>query len=178
MGAFNRLSQQMADGGKNRSGAFSRSWEGPFDIDLTDEANTTSRYARTQNLEKVDDFNAKLLAWQEKVKAALGPSISESGIKGSKLARSIKGTSKEQYGEIYRLGFSFKREGIFVHKGVGRGYVMKGDTVVKISKTEGFNRHPKPWFNPVVESFIPELAEIVHDYYEGAILRTGRIFIK
>jgi len=175
MGAFNRLSQQMADGGKNRSEAFSKTWEGPFDINISKDS---LQQARIMEIATVDEFNGKLLGWLEKVKAALGPSISGSGIGGSRLASSIKGTSKEQSGEIYRLGFSFRREGIFIHKGVGRGYVMKGDTVVKISKTEGFNRHPKPWFNPVVESFIPELEQIVHAYYETAIVRTGRIFIK
>jgi hypothetical protein len=42
---------------------------------------------------------------------------------------------------------------IYVHKGVGRGTPIE-----KVGQT---TRKPKPWFNPVVEKRIDELADIV-----------------
>jgi len=49
---------------------------------------------------------------------------------------------------------------------------------VKTAKTQGFNRKPKPWFNPVIESFIPELEQIIKEYADSAVLNTVRIFIR
>ena len=160
----------------NRRGASRESWDGPFDLGIEDSA--TERYSRSKNTEEMDAFNEKIKAWGLKVKATMPASISAHGIRGKKLSGSIKNTYYYDYGEIYRLGFSFAREGIFVHKGVGRGYVMSGGTVVKISKSQGFNRKPKPWFNPVIESFIPDLDEIIQEYSETAILNSTRIFIR
>lgn len=127
----------------------------------------------------LEEFNSKIMDWGSRVKAALPSSISSHGISGKQLRRSIKNRYKYDYGEIDRIGFAFARHGVFVHKGVGRGYVMQGDTVVKTAKTsEGFNRSPKPWFNPVIESYIPELQQIVSDYTDKAVLNTVRIFIR
>ncbi|MEI7723479.1 MAG: hypothetical protein WCK09_00385 [Bacteroidota bacterium] len=153
------------------------SWEGPFDIGIV-ETGQTQRHQRSFNTEEMEAFNEKLKGWGAKVNAALPPSIRSLGIGGKRLASSIRNTYYYEYGEIYRLGFSFAREGIFVHKGVGRGYVMANGTVVKISKTLGFNRKPKPWFNPVIESFIPELEEIIMEYSNTAIINSTRIYIR
>jgi hypothetical protein len=126
----------------------------------------------------MEAFNEKLKVWGAKVNAAMPGSISSHGIRGSHLSKGIRNTYYYEYGEIYRLGFSFPREGIFVHKGVGSGYVMRNGVVVKTSKSTGFNRQPKPWFNPVIESFIPELGEIIKEYAETAILNSTRIYIR
>jgi hypothetical protein len=50
--------------------------------------------------------------------------------------------------------------------------------VVKASKTPGFNRKSKPWFNPIVESHLDELGQIIHDHNEKAIVNAIRIFIR
>lgn len=173
MGIMKRISEQ----GSNRSRAFPNTWEGPFDIEIKEEG-VTHRYERSMDMADVDKFNAAIQAWGAKVRAALPPSISGLGIKGNKLSSSIKDRYFYDYGEIYRIGISFRREGIFVHKGVGRGYKMQGGTVVKTSKSPGFNRFPKPWFNPVIESHIAELGEIINSYVDTAIINTARIYIR
>lgn len=171
------LWKKLQEGRTVRSGAFSRSWEGPFDVGI-EETGKTQRFERSRNTDEMNAFNEKLKAWGAKVKAALPPSVRSHGIGGSKLGASIRNNYYYEFGEIYRLGFSFRREGIFIHKGVGRGYVMKSDVVVKTSRTPGFNRQPKPWFNPVIQSFIPELEQIVKEYAESAILNSTRIYIR
>jgi hypothetical protein len=79
------------------------------------------------------------------------------------------------------IGFKIERHGVFVHKGVGRGYIMEGGVVIRGYKTPlgikkqaknsnrsvaskqkisgTINRHPAPWFNPVIENTVPELAD-------------------
>ncbi|MFZ4523495.1 MAG: hypothetical protein ACOYNC_17460 [Bacteroidales bacterium] len=160
-----------------RREAFHDAWEGPFDITIQEQG-TTKRFARSRNSAEMEEFNEQIKAWSEKVKSALGPSIRSNSISGSKLSRSIRSTYKYEYGEIYRLGFSFARHGIFIHKGVGRGYGMQGGTVVKTSKSVGFNRRPKPWFNPVIDAFIPELGAIIKAYSDTAIVNSTKIFIR
>jgi hypothetical protein len=172
MGLMKRLLEERT----NRNRAFSKSWEGPFDIEIREDG-ITHRYNRSLDTESLEKFNTAIQAWGNKVRSALPGSISNQGIKGRKLGRSIKNTYHYDYGEIYRIGFAFNREGIFVHKGVGRGYKMSGGTVVKTSKTQGFNRQPKPWFNPVIESYFSELEEIIKSYTETAIINSSQIYI-
>jgi hypothetical protein len=177
MGLFNKLSVERADRRTIRYGNTKLAWEGPFDISI-EEQGKTQRFERGLDTKAVEEFNSKIRAWGDKVRNALGPSISSAGIKGSKLMRSIRNTYKEEYGEIFRIGFAFAREGVFVHKGVGRGYVMKGGVVIKTSKTIGFNRKPKPWFNHIIETFIPELEQIIYGYTDTAIINSVRIYIR
>ena len=152
-------------------------WEGPFDIEIREES-ATNRYTRTRDTASVNAFNNEIKTWGAKVKSQLYPSIASNEIKGTKLKSSIKNTYKEDYGEIFRIGFSFKPEGVYVHKGVGRGYVMQGGVVVKTSRTEGWNRRPKPWFNPVIEANMPELQEIIKRHVSDAVINTARIYIQ
>jgi hypothetical protein len=171
------LWKKVAEGRTVRKGSFQGSWEGPFDMTIEDTGKT-QRFERSRDTEAMEAFNQRLKAWGSKVKAAMPGSISSNGIKGTNLGKSIRNTYYYEYGEIFRLGFSFAREGIFVHKGVGKGYVMSGGTVVKISKNPEGNRISKPWFNPVIDQFIPELGEIIKDYAESAIINSTRIYIR
>lgn len=160
--------------GYNRSTAFAKFWEGPFDISITQ----TNSEAAPEAADQIDDFNAKITEWQVRLKSSLAQNIKMNGIGGWRLSRSLKPTSVKDFGKISRIGFSFLREGIFVHKGVGRGYVMNGDSVVKTSENAAFVRHPKPWFNPVIERYIPELDAIIKANSDTNILNTYRIFIR
>ncbi|MEI6434407.1 MAG: hypothetical protein WCP32_06150 [Bacteroidota bacterium] len=74
------------------------------------------RFSRSRNTEEMDAFNERLKAIGAKVKGALPVSIASHGIGGKNLKRSIRNTYYYDFGEIYRLGFSFVREGIFLHK--------------------------------------------------------------
>src|SRR4051812_45354218 len=60
-----------------------------------------------------------------------------------------------QVGVITRIRFKFKRSGVFVHKGVGRG--------TKASQVGSTKRVAKEWFNPVAEAFADHLTEELAD---------------
>jgi hypothetical protein len=172
------IMERIVESRSVRKGAFNGTWEGPFDVGI-EEQGKTQRFERSQwRPEEAQAFNERLMAWGAKVNGSMPASISSHGIGGKRLRSSIRNNYYYEYGEIFRLGFSFSREGIFVHKGVGRGYRMNNGIVVKVSKTAGHNRVPKPWFNPVIESHMPEMEQIVVDYTKTAIVNSTRIYIR
>lgn len=86
------------------------------------------------------------------------------------------------YGQIDGIGYKFERHGVFVHKGVGKGYILVGGIVVrgcKPSKAEKeyakaqnrnaqniilsgpIRRQPADWFNFIMDQNVPELADKV-----------------
>ena len=67
----------------------------------------------------------------------------------------IKNQFTKNAGVINRIRFKFKKSGVFVHKGVG-----KGTPIEKVGQT---TRKAKPWFNPVIEKYADELMEQVAD---------------
>ena len=154
-----------------------QSWDGPFDIEITEQG-ITNKWERTRDTESMEAFNAEIRKWGSKVKTQLLASIDTNSIRGKILKASLKNNYYEDYGEIYRIGFSFRPEGVYVHKGVGRGYPMQGGKVVKTSKTVGWNRKPKPWFNPVIDTNMNELKEIIGRYIQDAVINTSRIYIQ
>lgn len=104
------------------------------------------------NYDRVNDI-AK--AETAKLKGLLVSSINANNIKHvstkdnyEPLTHIVTSTSKSQ-GLVNRIKIKFKREGVFVHKGVGRG------------GTKG--RTPKPWFNPVIEKFTDDLTNSLAD---------------
>jgi hypothetical protein len=174
MGLWKRIAETRS--GQNNP--FKKKHEGPFDVSIEDTGKT-HRFERSRwDPKAAEEYNQRLQAWGAKLTTIFPVSISGQGIKGSKLARSIRNTYYYEYGEIYRLGFTFAREGIFVHKGVGRGYVMNNGIVVKLSKNPLGFRKPSPWFNPVVEQHIDELKQIVIDYTKDSIINSTRIYIR
>ena len=173
MGIMKKVLEQQS----NRIQAFPKTWSGPFDIEVRQEGATTS-INKSLSSSEMEQFNTEIKAWGAKVKASLPGSMCGLGIKGSLLKRSVKDLYGFDYGEIFRIAIAFRREGIFVHKGVGRGYKMQGGQVVKTSKSQGFNRQPKPWFNPVIEANIGELDQIIHSYIGAAIVNCTRIYIR
>lgn len=60
-------------------------------------------------------------------------------------------TTREKEGLISRIRYKFKKSGIYVHKGVGRGRPASNP------------KNAKEWFNPVIEQFANELADEVMD---------------
>ena len=131
-----------------------------------------------------EDYNKRLGNWGSntgrKIKLTIGM-LSQKG-KGD-LLRSFRLKTFKFYGEIDRLTFSFPRHGVFWHKGVGRGHVMKNGKVIRgfkpgkeISdyvKEKGrsvpgpviigkvINRKTVEWFDPVLEKGIPHLANMI-----------------
>ena len=69
-----------------------------------------------------------------------------------KLENSILGQTRQTYGVIDRASIKFERHGVFVQKGVGRGYQMQEGFVHRVAKTpmSGKIRQPADWFNSVI----------------------------
>lgn len=147
-----------------------------------------------------DEFNAAVTAWGEKVAAAskgkLQASVKVWPSGGHKpLARSVgaKRYDDKDTGEAKGIGFKFAKHGIYVHYGVGRGYVYSNGTVVRAQRirkgdalwhqhlAKGFTRKeiakkyvagsgeirrkPVDWLDSVLKSSIGELADIVGEYH-------------
>lgn len=96
-----------------------------------------------------------------------------------KLVNSIKPSTKQSYGEIDTISFSFERHGIFVHKGVGRGWEMTGKLVRRTAKgkMEGGGRNVVEWFNPVIDRHAPDLADQIAVVNADAVVNATKLKI-
>lgn len=107
------------------------------------------------------------------------------------LGDSIRSITKKSYGVIDRVTYTFERHGVFVHKGVGRGYKMQGGMVIRTAKSEDpatrqptwWGDDPRPrlpneWFNPLLEQTLPELADKLAEINADAVLNATRMMIK
>lgn len=108
-----------------------------------------------------DKVNNTIREKSTNLKARLQASIASQGIKHRFSENNLDPLTKisiqlsKQFGVYNRIRVRFKKSGVFVHKGVGRG-----TTAAQAGST---NRKAKPWFNPVVEAFVDDLAEAVAD---------------
>lgn len=98
------------------------------------------------------------------------------------------------------VGIKIERHGVFVQKGVGRGYIMSGGTVMRGFKTRkevklyakaqnravaektatqgGINRKPVDWFNSILNQHVPELADKIAKINADAVINQEHILIK
>lgn len=117
--------------------------------------------------------------------------VSRPGRSEKKLDNSIRTKTRLTYGAITGLSFVFERHGVFVHKGVGRGYKMQGGMVVRKAKVEDPDtrqmlsrndrqrqREPFEWFNPIIQQSLPELANKLAEINADAVLNATRMMIK
>lgn len=97
-----------------------------------------------------------------------------------KLQPTIKGKVNYEHGISVGASFRFERHGVFVHKGVGRGYQMQGGMVVRTAKNPPNPRPrvPVDWFNHIIDSSVPELAERVGRINADAAINAVRMRIK
>ena len=149
-----------------------------------------------------DEFNSKVSAWGSATAVKLKTRIMSLSNKGKgDLVRALRLKTKKDYGEIDRITYTFPRHGVFFHKGVGRGYVMQGSSVVRGSKVNkqtkgyadakgrsigamvisgknGLFRRPQEWFNPVIEANIPTLADMIAAMRADNAVDATKILIK
>lgn len=96
-----------------------------------------------------------------------------------KLNKSIGSRTGQEYGAIEFVSFRFERHGVFVHKGVGRGYKMSGGFVTRYAKGPASPyRTPTAWFNPVINAYVPQLADAIADLNADATVNAMRLRIK
>ena len=143
----------------------------------------------------ISQQNELILRWTPKVRSALRGSarwFSDGKFESSvirnggkqvekKLAASINSKVGKDFGLANYIGFSFERHGVFVHKGVGRGYQSNGKGfVIRTAKNppKHDERVPIEWFNPDLEKYIPELADKIAEINADAAVNATQMKIK
>lgn len=156
----------------------------PIELYIVPDARMEKQWERQQGRKAVTAFNRQVRAWGTRVNDALQYSIAQQIAEDNTLSASLKqnyrhwGKRPQTGQEITSIGFAFEEAGLYVHLGVGRGYNREGNTVVMTKKNKSeFKRRPKPWFDPVVEQYIPELQKIVQAYCGDLFIDTTRILI-
>ena len=143
----------------------------------------------------VADQNAAVLKWVPKVRAALRSSarwfsdgktesmvIRDHGKQlEKKLANSIDSKFRKDFNVINNISFQFERHGVFVHKGVGRGYQSNGNGFV--TRTAKYparirERVAVEWFNPVLDKNVPALADQIAEINTEAAINATNMRIK
>jgi hypothetical protein len=119
--------------------------------------------------EDIDSFNGDVGRWAKGTKEAAVAEMNALGIVHLENSKSpvpaqqaLKTSQRKNAGITNRVSFKMPRHMVFVHKGVGRG--------TKISQVGSTGRKAKPWFNPVIEKALPNLADIVADHSGTMVL--------
>lgn len=149
----------------------------------------------SSNLEWKDYMrqNQVVRTWTTRVKGMLKQSAGQfvHGKEGSatregsrtehKLRPSLHGTVTYSHGISDGSSFKIQRHGVFVHKGVGRGYKMQSGMVVRTAKSA--NPDPRPrvpidWFNHIINAHAPQLADQIGEINADAAINAARMRIK
>ena len=127
----------------------------------------------TPQLITPEQFNTKVRGWTISVRQRMaGNAPKSTGVNSPfrtepKLAASLTHKISKADNISSRIKFQFPRHGVFVHYGVGRGYIRQGGTVIRSSRsrTTGINRHPDDWFDVEIRNNMEKLAEIAQEFY-------------
>ncbi len=146
------------------------------------------------------EFNQAVKSWTVNVRKKSVTNVTNNtkkdtrqwkGRESKKLSKSISYRFKKQFGDISRIAYSFERHGVFLHYGVGRGYVQTGNGIdrgrklnqieisqyqkrgyqnkeiakIKHSFTGAINRKPVDWLDVEIRTGIKRLADIAQEYY-------------
>lgn len=128
---------------------------------------------------KENEFNAKVKGWVITTRATMASNIpfgdaeDATRRKEQHLLPSLDYKLNTYYGAINRIRYRFSRHGVFVHYGVGRGYIRSGNSVIRgshnpkaiVNVRTGFNRKPVDWFDGPLKNKFPQLADITQEYY-------------
>lgn len=93
-----------------------------------------------EEFQKQEYFDAYVKGWAQTIKQGLVENLNEltnkdkdkqvsKNRKTPKLSKSISIGFKRMYGTISEVSFRFARHGLFIHYGVGRGYIREGNSV-------------------------------------------------
>jgi hypothetical protein len=138
---------------------------------------------QTDNAMTVEDFNRKVRDWTNQIrrKALQRLRDATTGQTSGKGRRSLRASLKYDYGEVYSTGFKFEYYLIFVHYGVGKGYIRQNGTVVRGHKDTRFKnkfgrmaytndtrpiaRQAADWIDVEIRQGIDRLADIAQEYH-------------
>lgn len=162
----------------------------PFEISL-ESVSRTEQYQRRQNKERVKQFNDDVTAWSIDITRQLRGNVRMLVKRDEELSASIEPNIYKDKGEASRIGFSFAREGVYIHKGAGRGQggfrggskwtdrygQLKKTNPLSFFKMGTGNRKPIRWFDPVIDKNLPALADVVAEYAADMQIDATRIYI-
>ncbi len=163
-----------------------------------DTVSEIERYNVAKDADRLMAFNKEIEQWQDSVAEQVKSLVST---RSSRVAEGLKPKAyTDKYGLINRLGFSFPRHGVYIHKGAGRGHGgFTGSKWSYVKRTRGIEvdtgiiRHTNPdslgeqnsggrlafrWFDPVIKSRLPELADICMRHFDTMLIDATRIFIE
>ena len=127
------------------------------------------------------EFEKSVKQWSVKIKRrAIANIHSKTETKDPEyknLKDSISNSVRKNYGEVSSVGFGFEPQGIYLHYGVGRGYVRDGGKVKITRKPKRYkkdgtpykgsekDREPHDWLDVEIRTGIKELANDVQEYH-------------
>ncbi|MDR1455528.1 MAG: hypothetical protein LBJ01_07755 [Tannerella sp.] len=196
MGANKRIIEYINDAKveQNRTGRQAKLDGLPFELNIR-SLSEVGKYLRAQDPERQEEYNRKVIDWAKSVSQQLKGNVRSLVKKDVRLSDSIKPHVyyDKKYGrEADRIGFTFAREGVYIHRGAGKGQGgFKGgskwtDKYGKLKETNPLsfykmgtgNRRPINWFNPVIDRNIEALADIVAEYSADMVVDAERIYIR
>lgn len=164
----------------------------PFELSL-ESSSEIDKFDRAQDKESLQKFNNEVEDWAEKAKQSLRTSIKSLVKRDVYLSDSLKANlyyDRKYSKEANRIGFSFAREGIYIHKGAGRGqggiiggkWIDRHGTLKqRAAESAGLqgtgNRKQIRWFDPVIEGKLPQLADMVANYSATMQINAANIYI-
>lgn len=156
------------------------------------------RYNLARDADRLTAFNKEVEQWQDSVSKQLKAAIASRSLR---IARELEPKAyTDKYGLINRLGFSFPRHGIYIHKGAGRGQggligskwsylkrvngieintsIIRHTNPTSLGKQNEGNRQAYRWFDPVIKNRLSELADICMRYFDTMLIDATKIYIE
>lgn len=160
----------------------------PYSLDIVSLSDVDNQIRKEDAPERYR-FNARVKGWSEYSVLALRRSVKSLIRNDVLLSDSIRANlyyDNKHGKEVQRVGFSFAREGIFIHKGArrGRGGVIGSSWInrhgvrkFRAPESAGKQSGGIEWFDPVIEKRIPQLADIVAEYSADLQVNATNLFI-
>jgi hypothetical protein len=156
------------------------------------------RYNLAKDADRLTSFNKEIERWQNSVSTQLKAAIAS---RSMRIARELKPTTyTDNYGLINRLGFTFPRHGVYIHKGAGRGQggfigskwsylkrlngieintsIIRHTNPESLGKQNEGNRVAYRWFDPVIRNRLSELSDICMRYFDTMLIDATKIYIE
>jgi hypothetical protein len=165
----------------------------PFELSL-ESISEVEKFQRSKDKESLQKFNTDVKEWADDSKRDLRVSIKSLVKRDVYLSDSLRANlyyDRKYASEVNRVGFSFVREGVYIHRGAGRGQggVIGGRWIDRHGKQKERSadsaglqgtgkRKPIRWFDPVIDRRLPVLADIVSDYSATMQIDAANIFIE
>ncbi len=164
----------------------------PFELSL-DSFDSDQKALRVEDKSVTREYNKEVEEWSADSRRMLRTNIAyfvENDIALSDSIRDNVYYNRRGGKEAQRVGFSFLREGVYIHKGAGRGQggVIGGSWIDRHGKRKTRaassagkmgkgNRYNQEWFDTVIDRKLPQLADVVSNYSATLQVNATRIYV-